>query len=529
MPPERRTSQPKGGDTLNPIILINPGSTATGTPSASKTPLSSSAGGALFHAQFGDSLATLAQKIAVPSTAGATTTVDAGLERAVKDQLDRGTSLQDLITRLAGSLATSVAAQLGISPQVALEHLTQAFTQALQPNDTGPPLTNAERASSLVARFRQIAELATRVTNGETGQPIRTIAGQRSDAEQAKATPAPQPDRILRDALAALAAPASPALDATSLASPVPVAPATASDDRAVVLPAPVQEIATGGDTPLGRILTRAMLAGDPPATPLAGPIAGPGSSHLGTLPPNVVTNPVNPAATPAVDAFLTAFAGALARTDAPNVASTRSEDVPSSTQPAVAVSAPPGATSALSFAIPIVHDAAPVAPPTPASTMPQPQHVDANAVVDQILRAMSIRTTDGQSEVRLRLVPEQLGDVSVKLIVSGGSVDASITAHTADAQTALAGGQNQLAKTLAEAGLKLQSFTVGLAGGGFADARDQSRPNDSWTRTGSRRFGGVEAVDADLSDDASLIASSSFGPPIYSARTLPGNFNILA
>jgi hypothetical protein len=527
----------EGGDILNPIILITPGSTATVTASASKTPLSSSTGGALFQAQLGDSVAALfAGKPAASSTAGATTTVDAELERAVKDQLDRGTSLRDLITRLASSLATSVAAQLGISPQAALEQLTQAFTQALQPNDTGPPLTNAERASSLVARFRQIAELATRVTNGDTGQPIRLIAGQRSDAVEAKATPAPQPDSILRDALAALAAPASPALDATTVAPSVPVAPATASDGRTVALSAPVQAIATGGDTPLGRILTRAVLAGDEPPTPVAVPIAGPGNSHLGTLPPNVVqTAPADPAAVapvnPAVlDAFVQAFASALARTDAPSASNSRSGDTTSSdTTNAVSVSAPSGTQSALSFAIPFVHDAVPVAPPTPAPTMPQPQHVDANAVVDQILRAMAIRTTDGQSEVRLRLVPEQLGDVSVKLIVSGGSVDASIIAHTADAQNALAGGQSQLAKTLADAGLKLQSFTVGLAGGGFADARDESRSNDSWTRSGSRRFGGVSSVEVDASDDASLLASSSFGPPIYSARSLPGNFNILA
>jgi hypothetical protein len=542
LPTPPKKFETKGGDILNPLILITPGSTATANPSASKTPLSSSTGGALFQAQLGDSVAALfAGKITTSSTAGATATVDAELERAVKDQLDRGTSLRDIMTRLASSLATSVATQLGISPQAAQEQLTQAFTQALQPNDTGPPLTNAERASSLVARFRQIAELATRVTNGDTGQPILLIAGQRSDAIAAKATPAPQPDRILRDALAALAAPASPALDATTVAPPVPVAPATASDGRTVALSAPVQAIATGGDTPLGRILARAVLAGDEPTTPVAVPIAGPGSSHLGILPPNVVqtapadakaaTGAAAPPANPAVlDAFVQAFASALARTDAPAASNSRSGDTTSSdTTNAVAVSGPSGTQPALSFAIPFVHDAVPVAPPTPAPTMPQPQHVDANAVADQILRAMTIRTTDGQSEVRLRLVPEQLGDVSVKLIVSGGSVDASIVAHTADAQNALAGGQTQLAKAFADAGLKLQSFTVGLAGGAFADARDQSRQNDSWTRSGSRRFGGVSSVEVDASDDASLLASSSFGPPIYSARSLPGNFNILA
>jgi hypothetical protein len=126
-----------------------------------------------------------------------------------------------------------------------------------------------------------------------------------------------------------------------------------------------------------------------------------------------------------------------------------------------------------------------------------------------------------------MRLIPASLGDVTIKLVVSGGSVDASIVAHTADAQNALAGGQTQLAKTLADAGLKLQSFTVGLAGD-FTDNRDQSRPNDSGTRPGWRRIGGVESVDVNEPDDTSLLAVPSFGPPIYAANPLLRHLNYL-
>ena len=449
-----------------------------------------------------------------PST-GATPTVDAELVRSVKEQLDGGASLSDLIARLAGSLATSVAAQLGVTPQEAKQRLTQAFTQALQPNDTGPPRSNAERASSLVSRLRQIAELATGVTNGDTGQnTIRLIAGQRSDADEAKAKTAPQPDSILRDALAALAGPASP-LPGAPDPSAVPVAPAAASDGRTVALAIPAQAIATGGDTPLGRILTRAVLAGEQKSSP------------------NAVTSTV-PASTgtDAVDAFVQAFASALARADAGGSSGT-SRDL-AATAPAARAAddalppvAPDTTTAMAPFAIPIAHDAAPVTPPAPAPPLPQAQHVDANAVVDQILRGVAIRTTDGQSEVRLRLVPENLGDVSVKLVVSGGSVDASLTAHTAEAQNALTGGAAQLAKTLADAGLKLQSFTVGLAGD-FAGGRDQSRPNDSWNRPTWRRIGGVESVDADEPADASLLAVPSFGPPIYAASPALRHLNYL-
>ena len=186
--------------------------------------------------------------------------------KAVKDLLDRGASQADVIARLANSLATSVAAQLGITPQAALQQLTQAFTQALQSEATGPPGSNAERASALVSRFRRIAELATGVMNADQGQPIRTIAGTSLDAAPAKANPAPTTDSILRSALDALAsnAPAaSPVPDPALVASAAPVALAApaAGDGRVVALAAPLQAIASGGDTLLGRVITRAMNA----------------------------------------------------------------------------------------------------------------------------------------------------------------------------------------------------------------------------------------------------------------------------
>jgi Flagellar hook-length control protein FliK len=435
---------------------------------------------------------------------------------------------------LAGSLAASVAAQLGISTDAAKQRLTEAFTRALQSLGTGPPQTNAERAASLVARFRQIAELATRVTNGDPGQPIRQIAGTSLDADSAKANPTPQPDRIIRAALSALAAPASPAPDATTSSSAVPAT--SASDGRTVALPAAVTAVSTGGDTLLGRILTRAVLSDPSPAAPATAPASNVLPKAAANQPQTAANTtglaPANPAppSAPALEAFLGAFASELARTDSNGSIRRNADPAPASAAAGTAPlpANPPSQQPPLPFSLAVASDAAPVMPAPPAPALPQPQHVDANAVVEQILRGMAIRTTDGQSEVRLRLVPESLGDVSVKLIVSGGSVDASITAHTADAQSALAGGANQLAKSLADAGLKLQSFTVGLVGGNFADARDRSRQNDAWTRPGSRRIAGVNAAGADASDDA-LLAVPSFGPPIYSASTLPGAFNYLA
>ena len=486
----------------------------------------------MFKTQLGDSIAARSTAASDTTASAATTTSSdvVALTRAVKAKLDGGTPTGDVVAQLAGSLAASIAAKLGISPLTAQVHFSEVFSQALQPNDTGPPGTNAERAAALVSRFRQIAELATRVTNEDQGQPVRSTAGNSSDAATAKANPAPDLDSILRDAQSALAASTSPA---AGPANSLHTATAAAGDGRTVAFE-PLQAIASGGDTQLGRALTRAVLNDPSPSAPVVASshaIAGPkpAEASLGAS-----TSAQGTSADAAVEAFVTAFANALTRADAlpadrhpgdaaPNVIASPAAPVVTATAGTNAAAAQP----IVSFAAQAVHDAVPIAPPAPPQSLPQPQHVDANAVVDQVLRGMAIRTTDGQSEVRLRLVPEQLGDVSIKLVVSGGSVDASITAHTADAQSALAGAQTQLAKSLADAGLKLQSFNVGLAGS-FADTRDRSRPNDESTRPSTRRIGAVEAAEADAPADPSLLAIPSFGPPIYAANPALGALNYL-
>jgi flagellar hook-length control protein FliK len=295
--------------------------------------------------------------------------------------------------------------------------------------------------------------------------------------------------------------------------------------------------IATGGDTLLGRTLTRALLAGDaigasrgektrtaipaqlaaaPAVTPLSGshPETAAGTKAQATL-----------------DAYVHAFVTALAQSDGGASAGTNGGG--SNERNDGGGSSPfADASSVLqnvSFAIPIAHDAASMTPPAPAPTLPQPQQVDANAVIDQLLRGMQVSTGDGTSTVRLRLVPEQLGDVSVKLVVSGGSVDATLTAHTADAQSALAGAQTQLAKSLADAGLKLQSFSVGLAGGSFAGTGDQAN-RDASSRQNARKTGiaPIGGVTDETDDQHSLLAVPSFGPPLYTASPGLGALNYL-
>jgi flagellar hook-length control protein FliK len=536
------------------------------------------------------------------TTVAATTSSDAALEQQIQALLDGGTSPSDIASRLASSLAASVASALGVSTEAAKAKLTQTFTAALTPASIGPPPSNAERASALVTRLRQLAELVTRVTNEETGQPIRLIAGQSSDAETAGATPAPTSESILRDALAALAAPASPMVTAQAASTvsagsaavartsttgaaattprattsitgtpnlpartiggpvssgtpmkatwdgglPVSATPVidtvggvaeTSGDGRTVAVD-PATTVATGGDTPIGRILARASLANQASAvTDVSADDSASTSSastSTGTTPMVTPATTASAAATAvtagamkALDAFAQAFSAALARDDA-------AKDAASSTASAGGASATTSLASleAASGLVANTHDATAIAPPTPASTLPQTQTVDPNAVVDQVLQGVSLRISDGSSVVRLRLVPENLGDVSVKLVVTGGSVDASITTSTPEAQSALLGGQAQLTRTLADAGLKLQSFTVALGTGGGSTSNGNGDANaDARSRQSStQRIGAIGSTGGDETDadDPSLLALPAIGPPIYTASTALGALNYL-
>ena len=425
----------------------------------------------------------------------------------MRSLLDSGTSLDDIIASLAGSLASSVAAQLGIAPDVAKQRLTHVLGAALAPVNTGPPQTHAERARTLAQRFRQIAELATRVTNGDPGQSIRTIAGTSLDAAPtAKATPAPSTDSIVRDATNALAAPVSPV--------PARSASVTTGDDKRVAVD-PGTAIAAGGDTLLGRTLTRALRSAQPPPAPVDG--AGRGADLSGTATKSAHVSTASAASV--LDGFVRAFVAAIERergtAPAAAHAATAAANLPS---PAPAGTA---TTPATAFALPGLQDATSVIAPSATAPAHAP-HVDANAVIDQVLRGVSVHTDPGSSEVKLRLVPDSLGDVTVKLVVSGGSVDATITAGTPDAQNALAGAQQQLARALADAGLKLQSFTVGLAGG-FANGGDGSPSQQHRSYASARRVGGVGALQTDDQGEDELLAVPSFGPPIYAASPARG------
>jgi flagellar hook-length control protein FliK len=305
--------------------------------------------------------------------------------------------------------------------------------------------------------------------------------------------------------------------------------PAATTGDGRTVNSGSRTAVSTGGDTSLGRVLTRAMLAGDAaqPATTGRAPAPPAAAVQAATAPAadaSASAGSKNPDA--AVAAFVKSFAGALSATATEPHPHTASTPLASPALPALPVSAAtsPAATAFVPSVAPFtIEHAQPVAaPPPPAAPAP----ADPSAIADQLVRGAFLRTSGDSSEVRLKLVPETLGDLSVKLSVESGNVTAHVVAETSEARDALVAAQPQLTKSLAEAGLKLTGFTVDLSGNGFAGFAQQQNGGNSSGGNRSRRISGVNVAD-DAADDAIVDAVPSFAPPVV-AGGRPGDYNYL-
>lgn len=562
---------------MNSILaaLLTPAGASAQTPSTSSQTDPTS--GAQFKSQFDQAVTALANSIAGVSTQGSNASANGAqaatagnvnaaavadalaetLQKKISDLLAKGESVSDIVQQLAGSLAQLVAQQLGGDPAQIQNQLQTAFAAALSPPNTGPPLSNTDLASALAQRFQQVAELAAGVL-GETGQSDRLSTGSISDAATtAGVQPAPQEtsqtaaDSIAADAQAFLAALTASQGDGKTVASNG--APA----------------LGTNGDTLLGRILARAAQAqvqsqlppppaatDDPPAPPASAPLSvlalanalaqlGGGTQTPPTPQTNVATgttaaaiahvgsdaetaaltnsgSTVDTLATsapaplsPAVTAFLKTFSDALVSADAPASIKTTSEG----TDPGALLQ-----TNVSSTQAPTIGAFAPVQPAVQngaasadgsqnAPYLPSQTTVDPNSVVEQLVRGAFMNTVGNVSTVRLHLVPQELGDVSVKLSVDGTSVSAQVTAQTTAAHDALVAGQAQLQRSLADAGLKLTSFNVDLAGG-FASFQQQQQQQSSQQGQSNGRtpLGGVDTTET---DDGTLPAASNLGPPV--------------
>jgi flagellar hook-length control protein FliK len=275
--------------------------------------------------------------------------------------------------------------------------------------------------------------------------------------------------------------------------------------------------VGSSADTVIGRILARAANVAASQNQSTGGTDAQNASAilqpHLAVTPASSTTNGTTGDAL--VASALRSLQAALAALPPPKTDNSASADSSSS----LTAVAPAGATALTNVAFSAA--AAAIAPATnttvannaPAQSLQQqpqtqtPPTVDPNAVVDQVLQGISMRNlSDGSQAVRMRLVPETLGSVTVNLQIQNGSVNATLLAQNTDVRDALLANQQMLTRSLADAGLRLASFTVNLANSG----QYQQNQNPYQPRFGTtRRFVGITS-----SADDEIAAVPSYSPP---------------
>lgn len=461
----------------------------------------------------------------------------AQLKATVAQMLQAGASIQQIANQLAQTLGSNLLAQLQLAGlnlgQNANGSLIQMIAQALGPPGNGPPQTMAD---GLVQRFAQVANALAKVGTNAAGQQQDSL-GTVSDAN-AGDTPAPNNiAAVAQAALVALQQSAHPLAGSSQPAAPpAPWVPTASSHPDAATLAAAASEhnggptvatnpslslVGTGADTVIGRILARAanVAANQSPTAHNAlspqGAQSAASTQNASTLQPQIaVTAPGSTSNGTMNDALaaslLRSVQNALAALPSKPDSSANSDSSITAAGSTPATNA--GIFTSLGLA-PVVNTTVGTMsanPPPQAATTATPASVEANAVVEQVLQGISMRTlSDGSQSVRMRLVPESLGSVTVNLSVQGGSVNATMLAQNTDVRDALLANQQALARSLQDAGLKLASFTVNLANNGQYQQQQQAYQQQRFGTT--RRFFGITST----SDEGAVSAVvPTYGPP---------------
>lgn len=139
---------------------------------------------------------------------------------------------------------------------------------------------------------------------------------------------------------------------------------------------------------------------------------------------------------------------------------------------------------------------------PTLTARSPDPLSYAAD-IEKQLDAAVRISVRHNGGEVRIKLCPEHLGELAIKLNINNGAVTAEITAESHEAKALLDAGSSMLKDSLAQQGLTLRECVVGVssrAEGGlperrdalYEERRDDTRGNDNDGKNGRKSgYGG--------------------------------------
>ncbi|MDP9023823.1 MAG: flagellar hook-length control protein FliK [Candidatus Eremiobacteraeota bacterium] len=377
--------------------------------------------------------------------------------------IQRGTPLSAIVDRLAQQIATAVQQKLPAQATAGGRlggTLAKSIANALAPPGNAPPGTASDQVAALATRLQQWIAAIAGESNSQAGQQ-NDIAGKLLDANSAKDIPAQckrettasndnDAAALARALLNSLASALAPA---PAVTSPVPTAPVNAPTPASAQVAAP-QLAATPQITMANApdLLARMILR----AAGVDARVNGAGTQSGQTL----ASGGTDSTPTALVARFTTAL-NAQSAGFGGNFSQQRDAKSP-------AQDAPPNVAVAASSPAPAQF----VVSPQTAASRPL---VDPNAVVEQVVKSLMMRTTQaGTSEIHLHLSPEHLGEVMMKITVTGSSISANVVAQNGEVRNALLANQQQLVRSLSDAGMTLSGFSVDVSGGD--SKRDSSK-----------------------------------------------------
>lgn len=142
------------------------------------------------------------------------------------------------------------------------------------------------------------------------------------------------------------------------------------------------------------------------------------------------------------------------------------------------------------------------------ANVSAQPQVIDAQSVITQIVDAVKVTATQETSSMELQLQPENLGKVNLEVIAKDGAVTAKIVAENEAVKSVIENQITALKENLNNQGLKIEAVEVTVASHAFENGMNsENRNNNEQNNTsGNRRFRNFSELKEDDSNDVDTI-----------------------
>ncbi|SHJ05679.1 flagellar hook-length control protein FliK [Lutispora thermophila] len=130
-----------------------------------------------------------------------------------------------------------------------------------------------------------------------------------------------------------------------------------------------------------------------------------------------------------------------------------------------------------------------------------RPQFINNEEIFKQIVESSQLLDTDEFTELRIRLKPESLGKVTVKLIMENGEMTAKFIAENQRVKEAIESSFVDLKESLTQKGINIQNISVSV---GNQEKWQKENDNFSAWKSNSKRTSYVEDIVTELDENIS-------------------------